>query len=121
VRTAIPRVLADLSRAFRAEGVRWYVFGAQAVAALGVPRLTADVDVTVAASRQQLPGLLVALKLGQRCCHPAHEGAGRDQDQACPTQQAAASLNTLGLVVDHRSNPLTPSGVRSRVLRASSL
>ena len=27
---------------------RWYVFGAQAVIAYGVPRLSADVDVTVA-------------------------------------------------------------------------
>jgi hypothetical protein len=27
---------------------RWYVFGAQAVIAYGVPRLSADVDVTIA-------------------------------------------------------------------------
>jgi len=27
---------------------RWYVFGAQAVVAYGVPRLSADVDVTLA-------------------------------------------------------------------------
>jgi predicted nucleotidyltransferase len=31
----------------RARGWRWYVFGAQAVAAYGRPRLTADVDVTI--------------------------------------------------------------------------
>ena len=60
--TAIPRVLADLSRVFRTQGLRWYVFGAQAVAAWGVPRLTADVDVTVAASRQELSGLVAALQ-----------------------------------------------------------
>lgn len=43
--------LADLFGALaavlRARGVRWYLFGAQAVAVYGVPRLTADVDATV--------------------------------------------------------------------------
>lgn len=43
--------VAELLRAFhdvaRRLRVRWYVFGAQAVAAYGVPRTTADVDVTV--------------------------------------------------------------------------
>ncbi len=43
----VPEALADLARAFRAARVRWYVFGAQAVIAAGVPRLTADIDVTV--------------------------------------------------------------------------
>lgn len=40
-------VFADLARAFRDLGLRWYVFGAQAVIAAGAPRLTEDVDVTV--------------------------------------------------------------------------
>ena len=40
-------LLTDLDRALRARGVRWYVFGAQAVTVYGRPRLTADVDVTV--------------------------------------------------------------------------
>ncbi|MCC7383401.1 MAG: hypothetical protein IT384_16305 [Deltaproteobacteria bacterium] len=40
-------VFADLHRGFSTLGVRWYVFGAQAVIAAGVPRFTADVDVTV--------------------------------------------------------------------------
>ena len=39
-------LLADLSRVLSDWG-RWYVFGAQAVIAYGVPRLSADVDVTV--------------------------------------------------------------------------
>src|SRR5690606_12726610 len=43
----VTAALADLARAFAAAGVRWYVFGAQAVAAAGVPRFTADIDVTV--------------------------------------------------------------------------
>ena len=37
--TALSKVLAGWGR--------WYVFGAQAVIAYGVPRLSADVDVTV--------------------------------------------------------------------------
>ena len=43
----VAAAFADLARAFAALGVRWYVFGAQAVIAAGVPRLTADIDVTV--------------------------------------------------------------------------
>ena len=39
-------LLAALSRVISRWG-RWYVFGAQAVIAYGVPRLSADVDVTV--------------------------------------------------------------------------
>jgi hypothetical protein len=40
---ALGALAAVLDRA----GVRWYVFGAQAVVAYGRPRLTADLDVTV--------------------------------------------------------------------------
>jgi hypothetical protein len=36
---------------------RWYVFGAQAVTAHGVPRLSADVDVTLMLARQDPEGL----------------------------------------------------------------
>jgi hypothetical protein len=46
-RPAPAELLAALGGAMRAHGWRWYVFGAQAVAAYGRPRLTADVDVTV--------------------------------------------------------------------------
>ena len=37
----------EAGKAFRDLGVRWYIFGAQAVIAAGAPRLTEDVDVTV--------------------------------------------------------------------------
>lgn len=40
-------LLRSLGVAFAARGLRWYVFGAQAVVAHGRPRLTADVDVAV--------------------------------------------------------------------------
>ncbi len=46
VEPAAHRLLADLSRVLAHWG-RWYVFGAQAVIAYGVPRLSADVDVTL--------------------------------------------------------------------------
>jgi hypothetical protein len=44
---ATVEVLGALSRVMTRWG-RWYLFGAQAVAAYGLPRLSADVDVTVA-------------------------------------------------------------------------
>lgn len=46
VQPAALELLADLSKILGHWG-RWYVFGAQAVIAYGVPRLSADVDVTV--------------------------------------------------------------------------
>lgn len=44
---AAVRLIADLAKVLEHWG-RWYVFGAQAVVAYGVPRLSADVDVTLA-------------------------------------------------------------------------
>ncbi len=41
-------LLAALSGVMREGGWRWYVFGAQAVIAHGIPRMTNDVDVTCA-------------------------------------------------------------------------
>lgn len=58
----VSRALADLARAFEGLGVRWYVFGAQAVAAAGVPRLTADIDVTVAVPSGGPAALMAALE-----------------------------------------------------------
>ena len=46
VEPAAIKLLADLAKVLVNWG-RWYVFGAQAVIAYGVPRLSADVDVTV--------------------------------------------------------------------------
>jgi hypothetical protein len=46
VQPAAIELLSDLSRVLAHWG-RWYLFGAQAVVAYGVPRLSADVDVTV--------------------------------------------------------------------------
>lgn len=46
VEPAAIAVLADLSKVLERWG-SWYVFGAQAVSAYGLPRLSADVDVTL--------------------------------------------------------------------------
>jgi hypothetical protein len=46
IEPAARELLAALSRVLTAWGP-WYVFGAQAVVAYGVPRLSADVDVTI--------------------------------------------------------------------------
>lgn len=58
----VSKALADLARAFEGLGVRWYVFGAQAVVAAGVPRLTADIDVTVAVPDGGPGALMAALE-----------------------------------------------------------
>lgn len=47
IQPAAVELLAALARVLPRWG-RWYVFGAQAVIAYGVPRLSADVDVTIA-------------------------------------------------------------------------
>lgn len=44
----VVELLAELGTTFDRLGVRWYLFGAQAAILHGSPRLTADVDVTVA-------------------------------------------------------------------------
>ena len=38
--------LTAIARALKGAGVRWYVFGAQAVVAAGAVRVTADIDIT---------------------------------------------------------------------------
>lgn len=42
-------------------GWRWYVFGAQAVQVFGVPRATADVDITIEVADDALDGLVDAM------------------------------------------------------------
>ncbi len=61
-------VLAGLGEETSRLGLRWYVFGAQAVAAHGVPRATQDVDVTVLADIATARRLIDALR-GQVIVH----------------------------------------------------
>lgn len=46
----VVEVLAAAAEAFRRSESRWYLFGAQAVAIWGQPRMSADVDITAAVS-----------------------------------------------------------------------
>jgi hypothetical protein len=48
VDSAVLAVLAAIAPVLRRYGDRWYLFGAQAVTIWGRPRLSADVDITVA-------------------------------------------------------------------------
>ena len=57
----VARALAAVAAGMRRSGKRWYVFGAQAVVAYGEPRLTADLDITAAATPDQIPELVAAL------------------------------------------------------------
>ena len=57
----IAELLAQLERAFARQGLRWFLFGAQAAILHGAVRLSADIDVTVdlgARSSDELVGVL---------------------------------------------------------------
>jgi hypothetical protein len=58
---AIAELLCAFERVMRERGLRWYVFGAQAVLAYGRPRFTADVDVTVDFAGQEAIEIVDAL------------------------------------------------------------
>lgn len=60
-RPASVELLASLAKVLRAQEVPWYVFGAQAAVVYGSPRLTMDVDVTVAVSPERVRPLVEAL------------------------------------------------------------
>ena len=59
--SALGEVLSCLSRGLDRAGVRWYVFGAQAVVVYGEPRLTSDLDVTVECPPERARALLALL------------------------------------------------------------
>jgi hypothetical protein len=54
--------LRELQEVLDRQGLRWYVFGAQAVVVYGLPRLTADLDVTLEASLERALALLPLLE-----------------------------------------------------------
>lgn len=60
----IPTVelLRDLSRVLGGLDLRWYLFGAQAVVIWGRPRMSADVDVTVALDPSQSSAFIAAME-----------------------------------------------------------
>jgi hypothetical protein len=62
VLTPVATILAELARVLNGAGVPFYVFGAQAVAAAGVPRFTDDIDITVRVDRDSVPSLIASLE-----------------------------------------------------------
>lgn len=61
-RAAPVELLEVLSGVLSRKRVRWYLFGAQAVNAYGIPRLTADVDVTIEAPGRTRGALFAAME-----------------------------------------------------------
>lgn len=59
--SALGEALRAIADELESRGLRWFVFGAQAVAVRGAPRATQDLDVTVEIERDQLPALLTSL------------------------------------------------------------
>lgn len=59
---ALLEALRSVAGLLSHEGLRWYVFGAQAVVVYGRPRLTADLDVTVEATLERALALLRSLR-----------------------------------------------------------
>ena len=57
----VAELLSRLDAALGALGVPWFLFGAQAAAAYGAARLTADVDLTVRLGETSVQGLVSAL------------------------------------------------------------
>lgn len=60
--SALAEALRALAGVLDARGLRWFVFGAQAVAVRAAPRATQDVDVTVEVDRAELDGLVTDLE-----------------------------------------------------------
>src|SRR5207244_2822411 len=60
-RPASVELLAALAKVLRARKIRWYVFGAQAAVVYGSPRMTMDVDVTIAVPGEDVRPLVEAL------------------------------------------------------------
>ncbi|MCR9166228.1 MAG: DUF6036 family nucleotidyltransferase [Nannocystaceae bacterium] len=60
--SALGDTLRALAQVLDAEGLRWYVFGAQAVNVRGAPRATQDVDITVEVDRARLAHLTSELE-----------------------------------------------------------
>lgn len=61
--SALGDTLRALARVLDGEQLRWFVFGAQAVAIRGAPRATQDVDVTADIPRPRLQAVLAALEV----------------------------------------------------------
>lgn len=63
-RPASVELLAALAKVLKPRRIRWYLFGAQAAIVYGSPRMTMDVDVTIALEPQRVRPLVKALLEG---------------------------------------------------------
>jgi len=84
--SALGDALHALATELDARGLRWFVFGAQAVAVRGAPRATQDLDVTVEIERDELPALIASL---------ASEGVRHRYPELADELLAAASVLPL--------------------------
>lgn len=60
--SGVPDLLRDLARTLPAWCDGWYLFGAQAVQVWGLPRLSADVDVTIRLRSQDVGPFVAAMR-----------------------------------------------------------
>jgi predicted nucleotidyltransferase len=93
--SALGDTLRALANVLDGRGLRWFVFGAQAVSARAAPRATQDVDVTVEVPSTELDALVAAL-----------EKAGLDHrypdiaDRLLATGAVLPLVHTSGMEVD---------------------
>ena len=62
VERPVAEVLAAIATAMRRNGLRWYLFGAQAAIIWGRPRFSVDVDITAVIGRSDLDAFLAAME-----------------------------------------------------------
>ena len=80
---AFAELLEQVSRVMASGGWRWYVFGAQAVQVFGVPRATADVDITIEVADDALDGPARRLRrLAARCVRSSLPSLQRHPESA---------------------------------------
>lgn len=121
-----PLALSDLAAWL--EGLRWFVFGAQALAVRGIPRQTLDVDVTVALPLDALAERLASLATHRLSSRPADPVAFAERYGVLPL------LHASGITIDvilagtpfeteamSRATPADILGVRVPVVSAEDL
>ncbi|GAB5549979.1 MAG: hypothetical protein SangKO_097390 [Sandaracinaceae bacterium] len=84
--SALGEALRAIADELESRGLRWFVFGAQAVAVRGAPRATQDLDVTVEIEREQLPvarGWLAFDRFVDRVVRPGGVSRNDKRDRCC--------------------------------------
>jgi predicted nucleotidyltransferase len=93
-RPELPALLASLTRALEARGLPFMLIGGQAVLVHGTPRLTEDVDVTLAADPSRLPDVLTACADAGLTPLPEDPVAFVHDTFVLPARHAASGLRT---------------------------